>query len=101
MSSWLQSWLSNLNLAEYEDTLSQRGYTSPESLASIVEREQLKAIGVTKMGHLSRLFRAIEKVRSDMGTGGEGEKAAALENSEVNSMPPRVTATLSAGKFSM
>lgn len=65
--SWLQSWLDGLNLAEYLDLLSQHGYSSPKALASIVEREQLKAMGVTKMGHLSRLFRAIEKLRSDGG----------------------------------
>lgn len=67
--SWLRLWLEGLNLAEYLDVLGQHGYSSPNSLASIVERDQLKAIGVTKMGHLSRLFRAIEKLRSD----GEGD----------------------------
>jgi hypothetical protein len=63
--NWLQSWLDGLNLAEYLDTLTKHGYTSPKNLSSILERERLKTIGVTKMGHLNRLFRAIEKLRSD------------------------------------
>lgn len=37
---------------------------------SILGREQLKKIGVTKMGHVNRLIRAIEKLRS----GDEGEE---------------------------
>lgn len=72
--SWLQSWLDGLSLAEYLDTLAQHGYTSSKNLASIVERDQLRAIGVTKMGHLSRLFRAIEKLRSE----GEGSEEVEL-----------------------
>lgn len=77
--SWLQSWLVGLNLSEYLDPLSQHGYTTAKGLASIVERDQLKAIGVTKMGHLNRLFRAIEKLRSN------GDVA---EDSGVPSVPP-------------
>lgn len=90
--SWLQGWLSNLSLAEYVDTLSHHGYTSAESLASILERDQLKAIGITKMGHVNRLFRAIEKLR---GEAGEDSSSPSLprENSGsrlANSAPAQV-----------
>lgn len=91
-SYWLQSWLGSLNLSEYVDVLSRHGYASPGSLASIVDRDQLKAIGVVKMGHLSRLFRAIEKLQSDE-EGGEdmgSSVSSALENhgsSLLNSAP--------------
>ena len=73
--SWLQGWLTNLNLPEYQETFSRYGYHSAEGLA-MLDREQLKAIGITKMGHLSRLLRAIEKIRSDSAGGGvEGDEA--------------------------
>ena len=62
----MQSWLANLNLAEYGDLLYNQGYVSPEQLATISGKDQLKALGVTKMGHLSRLVRAIEKLKSDL-----------------------------------
>ena len=78
---WLYSWLHDLNLAEYVDCLSQHGCVSPKTLASIVERDQLKAIGVTKMGHISRLLRAIEKLREDSE---EGSMSTPMENSCQN-----------------
>ena len=97
---WLQSWLVGLNLSEYLDTLSQRGYTSPKVLASIVERDQLKAIGVTKMGHLNRLFRAIEKLRSDgdgVEDGGMPSVLPSLENH--NSAPGKLVALVESCVF--
>ncbi len=66
----LLSWLTNLNLSEYHVTLTSNGYLSPKQLVSIKDRDHLKAIGVVKMGHVSRLLRAIEKFRSDGGGGG-------------------------------
>ncbi len=88
--SWLQTWLVGLNLAEYEDVLQSHGYTSPKNLASILERDQLKAMGVTKVGHLTRLFRAIQKLRSD-GVGGEGSAEDGATSSLGNSLPPAPT----------
>lgn len=67
-SDWLFSWLSDLNLAEYYPVFNQRGLLAPNMLAySVLDRDQLKSIGVTKMGHVNRLFRAIEKLRSNGG----------------------------------
>ena len=74
--SELQSWLVDLNLAEYWDVLYSRGYSSPNDLVSIADREQLKALGVTKVGHLTRLYRAIEKLKAS-------GVAAAVNNSPV------------------
>lgn len=84
---WLHQWLTTLNLSEYQATFIQYGLNVPERLKSVVDREQLKAIGVTKMGHLNRLFRAIEKLKSDSF---EGSVSQASEgNLEiVNPSPP-------------
>ena len=79
--SWLQDWLGHLNLPEYLELLSQHGYLSPNQLTTIVSRDQLKVIGVTKMGHLSRLIRAIEKLRSDMGGGSSSEDMGSRQSS--------------------
>ena len=48
------------------------GYTTPEQCATIRDREALKSIGVNKLGHLNRLYRAIEKLGSEINGGGEG-----------------------------
>ena len=74
--NWLLSWLTNLNLTEYQETFHQRGYLTPHQVSSIVERDQLKALGVNKMGHVNRLFRAIEKLRDD-GIDGESRGGGA------------------------
>ena len=65
--NWLLSWLTGLNLTEYHETFTHSGYVSPGLMGSIMDRDQLKAIGVVKMGHISRLLRAIEKLRNDEG----------------------------------
>lgn len=100
--SWLQSWLNNLNLSEYHQTLAKCGYASPESLAFIVDRDQLKAIGVTKMGHLSRLFRAIEKLRGDAGGGSDtshrgdaGGESDTIHKLSTSSLPPEISTSVS------
>ncbi len=66
--SELQSWLVDLNLAEYGDILCSHGYSSPSDLVSIADKEHLKSLGVTKVGHLTRLYRAIEKLKTGSGT---------------------------------
>lgn len=48
------------------------GYTTPELCATIRDREELKSIGVGKLGHLNRLCRAIEKLGSEINGGGRG-----------------------------
>ena len=85
---WLQTWLEGLSLAEYKDTLHSHGYTSPEGLASILDRDQLKGMGVTKMGHLTRLFRAIQKLRTDGVEGGSAEDSPVPSLSNSVQPPP-------------
>ena len=65
-SDWLLTWLTNLNLQEYHTVLAKNGLHTPDLLAtSVMNGEQLKAIGITKMGHMNRLIRAIEKLRTE------------------------------------
>ena len=75
-NEWLVSWLTDLSLSEYIATFERAGYLTPEQCASIRDREQLKSIGVTKIGHLNRLFRAVEKLGSDLR--GEGSECLSL-----------------------
>ena len=65
-TAWLTSWLTELNLPEYIDTFGNAGYTTPELCATIGDKEKLKSIGVSKVGHLNRLFRAVEKLGSEL-----------------------------------
>ena len=62
---WLGEWLTGLNLSEYQDAFTKHGYTSSEVCAAI-SKEELKRIGVTKVGHLNRLNRALEKLKYDV-----------------------------------
>ena len=71
-TTWLSSWLTELNLSEYIDTFEKAGYTTPELCTTITSKEELKIIGVTKLGHLNRLFRAVEKLGGEQ-NGGEAE----------------------------
>ena len=64
-TTWLSSWLTELNLSEYIGTFENAGYTTLELCATIADREELKNIGITKLGHLSRLVRAVEKLRGE------------------------------------
>ena len=71
-TAWLSSWLTDLSLSEYVVVFANAGYTTPEQCATIRDREALKSIGVNKLGHLNRLYRAIEKLGSEINGGGEG-----------------------------
>ena len=69
-TAWLSSWLTDLSLSEYVVVFANAGYTTPEQCATIRDREALKSIGVNKLGHLNRLYRAIEKLGSEINGGG-------------------------------
>ena len=58
---WLVSWLEELNLLEYLPQLSENQLTTP-TLLSQTDKEHLKSIGITKLGHLNRLMKAIDKL---------------------------------------
>ena len=59
--SWLCDWLQELNLSEYLTLFSEHQLTTHAQLA-LMTKDQLKAIGITKLGHLNRLCKAIEKL---------------------------------------
>ena len=59
-------------------TFANAGYTTPEQCATIRDRDALKHIGVSKLGHLTRLIRAIEKLGSEINgreVGGGGDSS--------------------------
>ena len=66
MADTLSTWLQNLNLSEYETNFTENGYSTCKQCQNI-SKQELRQIGVTKVGHLNRLFRAIEKLRTDVG----------------------------------
>lgn len=86
-SNWLSSWLENLSLSEYTATFADKGYSSPHLIATIRDKDDLKRIGVTKIGHLNRIYRAVEKLKSEHG-GGRGEG-----NNEEKDGPKKVVVT--------
>lgn len=62
----LAIWLHALNLSEYVSLLTEKGYDTPEKCSSISDKDALRSLGVSKLGHVNRLFRAIEKLRGGM-----------------------------------
>ena len=89
MADCLTTWLQNLNLSEYQSSFTDNGYNTCDQCLRIISKEELKRIGVTKVGHVNRLFRAIEKLRSDaelsQTVSGSGDGTATL----VQSDPPK------------
>ncbi len=62
----LLEWLTGLSLSEYHAVLVENGLHSTRLLArTVLNADQLSAIGITKIGHRNRLFRAIEKLRGE------------------------------------
>ena len=73
----LSTWLEAIHLQEYVPTLLSQGYDTIHKCTAIQDKQALKDLGVTKAGHLNRLFRAIEKLRG--------------ESSGSSTLPPNVT----------
>ncbi len=63
--SSIESWLEAINLPEYVPILVDQGYDTLDKCATIVDKTALKDLGVTKVGHVNRLLRAIEKLRGE------------------------------------
>ena len=74
-TAWLETWLTELSLSEYVRVFVNAGYTTPEQCAAIRDRDELKSIGVSKLGHLTRLIRAIEKLGSEINGGAGGDSS--------------------------
>ncbi len=74
---WLSTWLENLNLSEYLSNFVNFGYNSSELCCTILAKHELNLIGVCKVGHVNRLFRALEKLRAEAGLTGLGENGLA------------------------
>lgn len=62
----VEDWLNELGLDEYWTNFTQSGYTEPRMLEDlkIMNKETLKeTFGITKPGHLDKLYKAIQKVQ--------------------------------------
>jgi len=79
MDGSVSSWLSAIHLQEYVPILNRLGYDTLDKCASIKSKDALRGMGVTKVGHLNRLYRAVEKLRG--------------EDSSSNTLPPNATIT--------
>ena len=63
-SNWFETWLQDLSLTEYIPQLEGNNLTTPTALSSVT-KDQLKSIGIVKLGHLNRLCKAIERLKDD------------------------------------
>jgi len=76
------SWLDKLGLAEYTDKFLCGGYSSLSQCVGLTKAD-LNAIGVVKAGHLNRLVRDLDKMKSNSGC----SEPVSPTNS-VSSLPP-------------
>ena len=58
---WLAEWLETLNLSEYLTIFTSNGLTTQEQMHGI-DKPKLNSIGITKLGHVTRLVKAAEKL---------------------------------------
>ena len=58
---WLAKWLYSLNLSEYLDNFTGSGLVTSDQIQDI-DKTSLKSIGITKLGHVTRLVKAAEKL---------------------------------------
>ena len=58
------TWLDKLGIPEYTDRFLSAGYTSVQQCVTL-SKDDLSDIGITKMGHVCRLFRDLERMKSD------------------------------------
>ena len=87
---WLQEWLEELNLIDYQTLLIENGLTSKNVLMN-VEKTQLKDYGVTKPGHLNRLHKAILKLRGDVHVNGDGDSSNTSSSSDLIGSNPTLS----------
>lgn len=59
----IRTWLEAVHLQDYVPVLISQGYDTLNKCATIRGKQALKDMGVTKVGHLNRLLRAIEKLQ--------------------------------------
>lgn len=58
------TWLDKLGVPEYTDRFLSAGYTSLQQCVTL-SKDDLSDIGITKIGHVCRLFRDLERMKSD------------------------------------
>lgn len=58
------AWLDKLGLAEYTESFLTAGYSSLQQCASLT-KDDISAIGIEKVGHVNRLFRDLERMKTD------------------------------------
>ncbi|XP_019855674.1 PREDICTED: arf-GAP with Rho-GAP domain, ANK repeat and PH domain-containing protein 1-like isoform X1 [Amphimedon queenslandica] len=97
-SSWFESWLRDLSLDEYSPLLSQHNLNTPSALNGVT-REHLKAIGITKLGHLNRLLKAIQLLK-DAQSVTAPSPAAATNTDDASTGPPPNPSDNGAAPFS-
>ena len=89
------AWLDKLGLPEYTENLLSAGYCTLQQCVTL-SKADLSAIGVTKLGHICRLVRDLERMKAN----GELEKdpstSGALSPSSVS--PTGVTYSDSSGQ---
>ena len=62
---WLAEWLQELNLTDYLANFETAGLTTMEQIAAL-EQPILESIGITKIGHINRLQKAVESLRGQL-----------------------------------
>ena len=100
-TNWITGWLENLSLTEYISTFSDKGYTCPDHLVTIGGKHHLRDIGITKPGHLNRLHRALERLKSEHSVslvgGVDGEGLDAVDGPRKVAFQSLCTSSIPAG----
>ena len=87
------TWLDKLGVPEYTDRFLSAGYTSLKQCVTL-SKTDLSAIGVTKVGHVCRLFRDLERMKSD----GELERSPSPANMSSLKVSPTEIASSTSSK---
>ena len=83
------AWLDKLGLAEYTEKFLTAGYSSLQQCV-LLSKAELTAIGIGKVGHVNRLFRDLERLKTD----GELESPSPPRSSSSSPQPPPVVKTV-------
>lgn len=60
----IAAWLNKLGLNEYTEKFLFAGYSSLQQCVSL-SKADLSAIGITKLGHVNRLFRDLQRMKAE------------------------------------
>ena len=85
------AWLDKLGLAEYTEKFLTAGYSSLQQCVSL-SKADLSAIGIGKVGHVNRLFKDLDRMKTD----GEIESPSPPRSSSSSPQPIPVVKTVAA-----